>query len=233
MMAEYARQFIKRGAYGGRIINVSTDGASGFPAEISYGASKHALESYSRAAACELGKYGITVNVVSLGAIQTGWITAETGEKIIQTSGKEKQYWDEYSEIFVQRSYITKKMIKDFKEFTFNPEAIVAVLEQTKKLPLNIIEGLENSIELNNDNIIARAAYARAVMVQNGDLTSAWNILKQGIEKRKDSFYAVYVAARLRAQSGGKRRSLGILQKNEIAQKLLYARIRGNFILPE
>jgi 3-oxoacyl-[acyl-carrier protein] reductase len=42
-----------------------------------YGASKHALESYSRAAASELGRFGITVNVVSLGPIQTGWITPE------------------------------------------------------------------------------------------------------------------------------------------------------------
>ncbi len=77
MMAEYARRLIERGARWGRIINVSTDGASGFSSEISYGASKHALESYSRAAASELGKYGITVNIVSLGAVQTGWISPE------------------------------------------------------------------------------------------------------------------------------------------------------------
>jgi 3-oxoacyl-[acyl-carrier protein] reductase len=77
MMAEYARRLIGRGARWGRIINISTDGASGFSSEVSYGASKHALESYSRAAAKELGKYGITVNVVSLGPIQTGWITPE------------------------------------------------------------------------------------------------------------------------------------------------------------
>lgn len=77
IMAEYARRFVSRGANGGRIINVSTDGASGFGTEVSYGASKHALESYSRAAAKELGRYGITVNVASLGAIQTGWIAPE------------------------------------------------------------------------------------------------------------------------------------------------------------
>jgi 3-oxoacyl-[acyl-carrier protein] reductase len=77
MMAEFARRHIERGASWGRIINVSTDGASGFSSEVSYGASKHALESYSRAAASELGKYGITVNIVSLGAVQTGWISPE------------------------------------------------------------------------------------------------------------------------------------------------------------
>src|SRR5574341_191351 len=77
MMAEYARRYIERSARWGRIINVSTDGASGFSSEVSYGASKHALESHSRAAASELGKYGITVNVVSLGPVQTGWISPE------------------------------------------------------------------------------------------------------------------------------------------------------------
>jgi 3-oxoacyl-[acyl-carrier protein] reductase len=77
MMAEYCQRLAGRHASWGRIINVSTDGASGFGTQVSYGASKHALESYSRAAAWELGKYGITVNIVSLGPIQTGWIDSE------------------------------------------------------------------------------------------------------------------------------------------------------------
>ena len=77
MMAEYARRHVERRASWGRIINVSTDAAAGFNSEISYGASKHALESYSRAAAKELGKYGITVNIASLGPTQTGWINPE------------------------------------------------------------------------------------------------------------------------------------------------------------
>jgi 3-oxoacyl-[acyl-carrier protein] reductase len=82
MMAEYARRYARRGARWGRIINVSTDGASGFTGEISYGASKHALESYSRAAAVELGPLGITVNVVSLGPVQTGYITPQLGQRL-------------------------------------------------------------------------------------------------------------------------------------------------------
>lgn len=81
MMAEYARRHVERGADWGRIINVSTDGARTFPGEVSYGASKYALESYSRSAAVELGRYGITVNIVSLGPIQTGWITPEMEEE--------------------------------------------------------------------------------------------------------------------------------------------------------
>jgi NAD(P)-dependent dehydrogenase (short-subunit alcohol dehydrogenase family) len=58
----------------GRIIDVCTDGARGFAGEVSNGASNSALERFSRAAATTLGPFGITVNVVSLGPVQTGWI---------------------------------------------------------------------------------------------------------------------------------------------------------------
>ncbi len=74
MMAELARRHVGRGASWGRIVNLSTDGSPGFAGEVCYGASKYATESYSRAAAKELGRYGITVNVVSPGPTQTGWI---------------------------------------------------------------------------------------------------------------------------------------------------------------
>jgi 3-oxoacyl-[acyl-carrier protein] reductase len=84
MMAEFARRRIERGLHGGRIINISTDGAPGFVNEISYGASKYAMESYTRAAALELGKYGITANIVSPGPIQTGWISPELEAKIAE-----------------------------------------------------------------------------------------------------------------------------------------------------
>lgn len=81
MMEEFARRQVERSAGWGRVINISTDGASGFGGNVSYGASKHALESYSRAAAGELGRYGITVNVLSLGAVQTGWISPDHEEE--------------------------------------------------------------------------------------------------------------------------------------------------------
>lgn len=83
MMAEFARRHVQRGADWGRIINISTDGAYCFPSDISYGASKFAIEAYSRSAASELGKYGITVNVISPGPIQTGYITPELEKDII------------------------------------------------------------------------------------------------------------------------------------------------------
>lgn len=77
LMGEFARRFIKRNANWGRIINISTDGAYAHPSNVSYGASKLAMESFARAAACEMGPHGITVNVISPGAVQTGWMPSD------------------------------------------------------------------------------------------------------------------------------------------------------------
>lgn len=78
LMREYVERYLARSATQGRIVNISTDAAHAHTANISYAASKHAIESYSRSAAVELGKYGITVNIVSPGPIQTGYITPES-----------------------------------------------------------------------------------------------------------------------------------------------------------
>ena len=75
LMREFAGRHVARGADWGRIVNISTDAAHAHGSNVSYAASKHAIESYSRSAASELGKYGITVNVVAPGPIQTGYIT--------------------------------------------------------------------------------------------------------------------------------------------------------------
>lgn len=82
LMAEYVRRYLAQGASWGRIVNVSTDAAGAHVANVSYAASKHAIESYCRSAAAELGKYGITVNVVAPGPIQTGYITPEAEAEI-------------------------------------------------------------------------------------------------------------------------------------------------------
>jgi len=65
LMVEYFKCFVSREADRGRIINVSTDAAHAHAANVSYAASKHAIESYSRSAAVEMGKYGVTVNIVA------------------------------------------------------------------------------------------------------------------------------------------------------------------------
>lgn len=85
LMGEFAQRHIRRNAEWARIINISTDGAYAHPSNVSYGASKLAMESYTRAAAQELGPYGITVNVISPGAIQTGWMPSEV-EKALEKS---------------------------------------------------------------------------------------------------------------------------------------------------
>ncbi len=77
MMFEYTRRCLERKAETGRIINLSTDAAHAHGSSVSYAASKHAIESYSRSAAVELGRYGITVNIVAPGPIQTGYLTPE------------------------------------------------------------------------------------------------------------------------------------------------------------
>ena len=83
LMSKFACRIIERHKGWGRIINISADCAWGCPKEISYRASKYALESYSRSAAAELGPYGITVNVVSPGPVQSGYITEELEQALV------------------------------------------------------------------------------------------------------------------------------------------------------
>jgi 3-oxoacyl-[acyl-carrier protein] reductase len=82
---EFAHRFILRQGKQGRIINISTDGAYAHACNVSYGASKLAMESAARAAAQELGPFGITVNVVSPGAIQTGWMPEKLERQLADT----------------------------------------------------------------------------------------------------------------------------------------------------
>ena len=84
MIAEYAKRFVARNARNGRVVVVSTDAANAHVANVSYAASKHALESYARSAAVELGQYGITVNVVAPGPTQTGYITPEDESTLVR-----------------------------------------------------------------------------------------------------------------------------------------------------
>lgn len=86
LITEFTRRHVARKANWGRIVNISTDWADCFPTEISYGASKAATEAYSRAAAVELGKYGITVNIVGPGPIQTGWMSKEVETNAAQST---------------------------------------------------------------------------------------------------------------------------------------------------
>jgi len=82
MIREFVERHIARRADWGRIVTLTTVARHG--SSVSYAASKRALVSYSLSAASELGKYGITVNVVCPGATQTAYITPEEEERIVQ-----------------------------------------------------------------------------------------------------------------------------------------------------
>ena len=82
MIAEFARRFRERKGKGGRIINISTDSAQCFPTQICYGASKAAIEAYTRAICYEIAPYDMTINTVAPGPIQTGWLSSEEVEEL-------------------------------------------------------------------------------------------------------------------------------------------------------
>jgi 3-oxoacyl-[acyl-carrier protein] reductase len=86
LIAEFARRHRERNATWGRIVGVTSSGIDGFPDEISYGASKAALESYVKSAAWELGSLGITANLVCPPGTDTGWMTDSVKESVLRES---------------------------------------------------------------------------------------------------------------------------------------------------
>jgi len=82
MMAEFVRRYKEQGRRRGSIINMSTDSAQAFSGQINYGASKAAIEAFTRSVAIEVGSLGIRVNTIAPGPTQTGYISMEFEEKL-------------------------------------------------------------------------------------------------------------------------------------------------------
>ena len=83
LMSEFTRRFRQHNLEEGRIINISTDAAQAFATQIAYGASKAALEAFTRSVAIEVGRFGITVNTVAPGPVQTGWIQPDLEQQVL------------------------------------------------------------------------------------------------------------------------------------------------------
>jgi 3-oxoacyl-[acyl-carrier protein] reductase len=77
MIAQLAASVRRHGLGWGRIVGLTSGGSMGFPGEVSYGAAKAALESYTMSASIELALDGITANIVYPPVTDTGWITDE------------------------------------------------------------------------------------------------------------------------------------------------------------
>lgn len=75
LIAEFATRLQRRGDRWGRIITLTSGGGRGFPGEVSYGAAKAALVSYTLSAAAELARLGVTANAVHPPITDTGWVT--------------------------------------------------------------------------------------------------------------------------------------------------------------
>lgn len=71
MIAEFARRLT--GTWG-RIVGLTSGGPGGFPSEVTYGAAKAALENYTMSAAFELGRRGVTANIVYPPITDSGWV---------------------------------------------------------------------------------------------------------------------------------------------------------------
>jgi 3-oxoacyl-[acyl-carrier protein] reductase len=75
LSVEFARRFT---GHAGRIINLTSgQGLSPMPSELSYAATKGAIEAFTTSLSAGVASRAITVNAVDPGATDTGWMTGE------------------------------------------------------------------------------------------------------------------------------------------------------------
>jgi 3-oxoacyl-[acyl-carrier protein] reductase len=77
LMHEFITRHRARDADWGRIVTMTSGEGRAFPGEVSYGAAKAALISYTLSAAAEMAADGVTANVLYPPVTDTGWITDE------------------------------------------------------------------------------------------------------------------------------------------------------------
>ncbi|MGB5759713.1 MAG: SDR family oxidoreductase [Acidimicrobiales bacterium] len=77
LLAEFINRHRARRKTWGRIVTLTSGEGRQFPGEVSYGAGKAALISYTLSAAAEMAGDGVTANVVYPPVTDTGWITQE------------------------------------------------------------------------------------------------------------------------------------------------------------
>lgn len=78
LAAEFARRFVPKDGTFGRIINLTSgQGLGPMPDELAYGATKGAIEAFTRSLAPAVAVKGMTVNAVNPGPTDSGWISPD------------------------------------------------------------------------------------------------------------------------------------------------------------
>jgi 3-oxoacyl-[acyl-carrier protein] reductase len=83
LMSRAAQRYMTEAAWG-RIVNLSSTSALGNRGQANYAAAKAGMQGFTKTLAIELGRFGITVNAVAPGFIETD-MTRATAERVGQT----------------------------------------------------------------------------------------------------------------------------------------------------
>jgi 3-oxoacyl-[acyl-carrier protein] reductase len=84
LAVEFARRFVPAAGRFGRIINLTSGQSLGpMPNELAYGATKGAIEVFTRSLAPAVAGKGITVNAVNPGPTDSGWISTELRDLLL------------------------------------------------------------------------------------------------------------------------------------------------------